>query len=65
VDSLSLTARVATRAPQTRSLERTAHEALPKPEMNRQERFIFTAYMAMAALVTAFLVATAVAWWLG
>jgi hypothetical protein len=33
--------------------------------MNRQERLIFTVYVVMAVLITAFLVVTAVAWWLG
>ena len=65
MDSLSLTARVAARAPLPRSWERIAPEALPRPEMNRQERIIFTVYMVMAVLITAFLAVTAVAWWLG
>jgi hypothetical protein len=33
--------------------------------MNRQERLIFTVYVVMAVLITAFLVVTVVAWWLG
>jgi hypothetical protein len=55
VDSLPLAARV--RAPQTRSPARITPEALPKPGMNRQERVIFTVFMVMAVLTTAFLVA--------
>ena len=65
MDSLPLAARVAARAPLPRSWERIAPEALPRPEMNRQERLIFTVYMVMAVLITAFLVVTVVAWWLG
>jgi hypothetical protein len=33
--------------------------------MNRQERLIFTVYVVMAVLITAFFVVTVVAWWLG
>jgi hypothetical protein len=66
MDSLPLAARVATRVPRTRSRERVTPEAVPKPEMNRQERVIFTVYVVMAVPITAFLVATGVvAWWLG
>ena len=65
MDSLSLAARVVARAPLSRSWERIAPEALPKPEMNRQERLIFSVYVAMAVLITAFLMVTVVAWWLG
>jgi hypothetical protein len=61
MDSLPLAARVATRPPRTRFQERITPRALPKPEMNRQERVIFTAYVAMAVLIVAFLVATGVA----
>ena len=60
MDSLSLAVRVATRVQ-----ERITPEAVPKPEMNRQERVIFTAYVVMAVLIMALLVATGVAWWLG
>jgi hypothetical protein len=60
MDSLSLAVRVATRVQ-----ERITPEAVPKPEMNRQERVIFTAYVGMAVLIMALLVATGVAWWLG
>jgi hypothetical protein len=65
MDSLSLAVRVATRASRTPVQERITREAVPKPEMNRQERVIFTAYVAMAVLIMASLVATGVAWWLG
>jgi hypothetical protein len=65
MDSLPLAVRVAARASRTRFLVRVEPEALPTPEMNRQERGIFTVYVVMAVLITAFLVATAVAWWLG
>jgi hypothetical protein len=64
MDSLPLAARLAS-APLTRSRERITTEALPAPEMNRQERVIFTVYVVMAVLITAFLVAVGVAWWLG
>jgi hypothetical protein len=40
-------------------------DALPKPEMSQQERVIFTVYVLIAVLITAFLAATGVAWWLG
>jgi hypothetical protein len=60
MDSLSLAVRVATRVQ-----ERITTEAVPEPEMNRQERVIFTAYVVMAVLIMALLVATGVAWWLG
>lgn len=65
MDSHSLAVRVATRASGTRVQERMTPEAVPKPEMNRQERVIFTAYVVMAVLIMALLVATGVAWWLG
>jgi hypothetical protein len=65
MDSLSLAVRVATRASRTPVQERITAEAVPKPEMNRQERVIFTAYVVMAVLIMALLVATGVAWWLG
>jgi hypothetical protein len=65
MDSLPLAARVVARAPLTRSRERITPEARPKPEMNRQERVIFTFYVVMAVLITAFLVTVGVAWWLG
>jgi hypothetical protein len=65
MDSLSLAVRVATRASRTRVQDRITPEAVPKPEMNRQERVIFTAYVVMAVLIMALLVATGVAWWLG
>jgi hypothetical protein len=65
MDSLTLAARVATRAPRTRLQERITPEAGPKPEMNRQERAIFTTYVVIAVLIVAFLLATGVAWWLG
>jgi hypothetical protein len=61
MDSLPLAARVATRTSRTRFQERMTPEAVPKPEMNRQERVVFTAYVAMAVLIVAFLVATGVA----
>jgi hypothetical protein len=65
MDSLPLAARVAARAPLPRSWARITPEALPRPEMNRQERLIFTVYVVMAVLITAFFVVTVVAWWLG
>lgn len=34
------------------------------PEVNRQDRVIVTVYAAPAVLVTLFVTATAVAWWL-
>jgi hypothetical protein len=61
MDSLPLAARVATRPSRTRIQKRIAPAAVRKPEMNRQERVIFTAYVAMAVLIVAFLVATGVA----
>jgi hypothetical protein len=36
-----------------------------KPEMNRQERVISTAYLVMVALIVAFLAVTGLAAWLG
>ena len=36
-----------------------------KPEMNRQERTIFAAYLAMIALIVAFLVVAGLVAWLG
>jgi hypothetical protein len=36
-----------------------------KPEMNRQERVISSAYLAMIALIVAFLATTALVAWLG
>ena len=36
-----------------------------KPEMNRQERVVSSAYLAMFALVVAFLVAAGLVAWLG
>jgi hypothetical protein len=65
MDSLPLAARVATRTSRTRFQERITPEAVPKPEMNRQERVTVTAYIVMAVLITAFLVATGVASGLG
>ena len=64
MDSLPLAARVAARAALPRSFERIAPEASPRPEMNRQERLIFTVYVVMAVLIMAFLVVTAAAQWL-
>jgi hypothetical protein len=40
-------------------------EAASRPDMNRQERVIFTAYVVMGALIVLFLAATGLAWWLG
>jgi hypothetical protein len=37
------------------SRPRLHRPAAARPEMNRQERVIFTAYVAMAALIVAFL----------
>jgi hypothetical protein len=64
MDSLPLAEHAATRASRTPVHKRITPEAVPKPEMNRQERVIFTAYVVMAILVAAFLVAAGVAWWL-
>jgi hypothetical protein len=64
VDSLPLAERAATPAFLTPVQARITPEAVPKPEMNRQERVIFTAYVGMAVLIAAFLVAAGVAWWL-
>jgi hypothetical protein len=36
-----------------------------KPEMNKQERVTFTAYVVMGILIVLFLVATGVVWSLG
>ena len=47
----------------TRPLSRDA--AAPRPEMNRQERVSFIAYVVMGVLVAAFLAAIGVLWWLG
>lgn len=52
-------ARLRVAAPKPR---RVAHA---EPEMNRQERVIFTAYLAMIALVVTFLATVGVAYWLG
>jgi len=65
MDSLPLAARVATRTSRTRFQERITPEAVLKPEMNRQERVIATACVALAVLIAGFVVATGVAWWLG
>jgi hypothetical protein len=62
MDSLPLAGYAATPASRTPVQERIRPEAVPKPEMNRQERVIFTAYVVMAILVAAFLVAVGVAW---
>jgi hypothetical protein len=40
-------------------------EAAARPQMNRPERVIFTAYVAMGILIVLFLAATAMVWWLG
>lgn len=37
----------------------------PAPEMNRQERVAFTLYVAMGALIVAFLAAMCLTWLLG
>jgi hypothetical protein len=34
-----------------------------RPEMNRQERVIFTTYVVLAILVVLFLAASGVLWW--
>jgi hypothetical protein len=47
-----------TRAPRTR-------DAAADPEMTRQERVIFTVYLAMGGLILAFLTTTSVVWALG
>jgi hypothetical protein len=43
---------------------REEYHGLSRPKMNRQERVIFTLYVAMGVLIAAFLVATGVVWWL-
>ena len=43
----------------------SAEEAAAGPEMNRQERVIFTVYVVMGILIVLFLAATGVVWWLG
>ena len=35
------------------------------PELNRQERAIFTVYVVLGILIVLFLAATGVLWWLG
>ena len=64
MDSLPLAESAATPASLTPVQARIMPEAVPMPEMNRQERVIFTAYVGMAVLIAAFLVAAGVAWWL-
>jgi hypothetical protein len=43
----------------------SAEEAAAGPEMNRQERVIFTVYVVIGILIVLFLAATGVLWWLG
>jgi hypothetical protein len=43
----------------------SAEEAAAGPEMNRQERAIFTVYVVIGILIVLFLAATGVLWWLG
>jgi hypothetical protein len=43
----------------------SAEEAAAGPQMNRQERVIFTVYVVMGILIVLFLATTGVAWWLG
>ena len=64
MNSLPLAERAAIPASLTPVHERITPEAVPKPEMNRQERVIFTAYVVMTVPIAAFLVAAGVAWWL-
>jgi hypothetical protein len=40
-------------------------DAPPAPEMNRQERVVFTVYVVMGAMIVAFLAATSLVWLLG
>jgi hypothetical protein len=40
-------------------------EAAAGPEMNRQERAIFTVYVVIGILIALFLATTGVLWWLG
>jgi hypothetical protein len=40
-------------------------EAAARPELNRQERVIFTVYVVMGILIVLFLAATGLVWWLG
>jgi hypothetical protein len=49
----------------TTSLQPAAEGAPPKPQPNRHDRVLFVVYLAMGAMVAAFLTATSVAWWLG
>jgi hypothetical protein len=42
----------------------TARPATPSPEMNRQERVIFTVYVVMGLAAVVFLAVTGVLWWL-
>lgn len=64
MDSLPLAVRIPTHA-RTRVQERITPEALARPEMNRQERIIFTVYVVIAVLIAAFLAAMGAAWSLG
>jgi len=54
-------------APARLSLAQPKPRKLPaaKPDINRQERAISTAYLVMIALIVAFLAATRLAAWLG
>ncbi len=53
-------------APLARSpLAQAEKRVAARPEMNRQERLTSTAYLAMIALIVAFLVVTGLVAWLG
>jgi hypothetical protein len=41
------------------------HDAWAGPELNRQERAIFTVYVVLGILIVLFLAAIGVLWWLG
>jgi hypothetical protein len=40
------------------------HDARAAPQMNRQERVIFTVYVVMGSQIVLFLAGTGMAWWL-
>jgi hypothetical protein len=43
----------------------TRHDAIATPQMNAQERLIFTIYVAMGAIIATFLASTSALWLLG
>jgi hypothetical protein len=52
-------------APERAPRPRAGYDAAAGPEMNRQERVIFTVYLVMGILIALFLAATGLLWWLG